>query len=143
MLTTSWRYCLLILGSVLLILFCTTSSTKTYHATVEPAPPVPQENIYDIHNRTLGVSQRSENTAVCSALTFQFSNIFVVNLPTRTDHRDAMILSAAISNITFELRDGVKGDTVLRKVLPPQTTPKDLTHGDIGCWRGHMNVLAE
>ena len=142
MLTTNWRYCLLILASALLILFYTTSSTKAYHATIEPAP-LPQENIYDIHNRTLGVSRSSENMAVSSTLTFQFSNIFVINLPTRTDHQDAMILTAAVSNFTFERRDGVKGDTVLRKVLPPQTTPKELTHGDIGCWRAHMNVLAE
>ena len=54
-----------------------------------------------------------------------------------------MILMAAVSNFTFKRRDGVKGGAVSTKVLPPQTRPKQLSIGDIGSWRGHLNILAE
>ncbi|KAI0019969.1 glycosyltransferase family 25 protein [Xylariomycetidae sp. FL0641] len=44
--------------------------------------------------------------------TLGFSKIFVINLPTRTDRRDAMALAGAVSNLSFTWIDGVTGDDV-------------------------------
>ena len=81
--------------------------------------------------------------ALTDIVIIQFSNIFLLNLPARTDHRDAMLLTATVSNFTFERVDGVKGENVLDKALPPQTSPGKLSAGMIGSWRAHLNVLAE
>jgi ribosomal protein L30E len=48
----------------------------------------------------------------------KFEKIIVIGLPTRTDRRDAIALSAALSNIDVEFFDGVPGETVQKKVLP-------------------------
>ncbi|KAF2832969.1 hypothetical protein CC86DRAFT_279150 [Ophiobolus disseminans] len=60
------------------------------------------ESLRDILNTTLG-----------------FQKIFVLNLPFRTDRRDAMSLSAAISNIKLEFVDGVTGASINQKAYPP------------------------
>ncbi|KAF2030126.1 hypothetical protein EK21DRAFT_100696 [Setomelanomma holmii] len=60
------------------------------------------ESLQDIMNATLG-----------------FHKIFVLNLPFRTDRRDAMSLSAAISNIKLEYVEGVTGDSIKESAYPP------------------------
>ena len=71
----------------------------------------------------------------------KFEKIFVVNLPSRTDHRDAMLLSAALSNISLSWINGVKGEDVLAKVLPPPGAGQ-LRPGEIGSWRAHLDAIA-
>ena len=66
----------------------------------------------------------------------------MINLPSRTDHRDAMLLAAAVSNIDLTWIDGVKGETVLSKVLPAPGRERIRNEGNIGSWRAHPNVLA-
>ncbi|KAI1778895.1 glycosyltransferase family 25 protein [Hypoxylon cercidicola] len=71
--------------------------------------------------------------------TLGFFNIFVINLPPRTDRRDAMVLSGAVSNLSFSWIDGVTGDQV-----PDHSIPEgDRGHsaGARGSWRSHMNAL--
>ncbi|KAF2494769.1 hypothetical protein BU16DRAFT_573109 [Lophium mytilinum] len=72
--------------------------------------------------------------------TLGFQKIVVLNLPSRTDHKDAVSLAAALSNIQLDWIDGVKGADVLDKVLPPgdYQNPPD---GVKGCWRAHMKAL--
>ena len=65
-----------------------------------------------------------------------------MSLPERTDHRDGLILASAVSNIDIEFVDGVHGDKVLEKTLPPQTN-NDLANSTIGSWRAHLNAIAE
>ncbi|KAI9739043.1 MAG: hypothetical protein M1834_007255 [Cirrosporium novae-zelandiae] len=82
--------------------------------------------INDVYNSTLG-----------------FQKIFVISLPERTDHRDAIILAAAASGIEIEFVDGVMGASVLEKVIPPPASPQRTALGNIGSWRAHMNAIAE
>ncbi|KAF2804636.1 uncharacterized protein BDZ99DRAFT_511561 [Mytilinidion resinicola] len=72
--------------------------------------------------------------------TLGFQKLFVLNLPSRTDHKDAVSLAAALSNLQLHWIDGVKGADVLHKALPPgdYQIPPD---GVKGCWRAHMNAL--
>lgn len=71
----------------------------------------------------------------------QFEKIFVINLPSRTDRRDAIVLSAALSDIELEVVNGVYGDTVKDKAIP--AGPGKMTASEKGCWRSHMNIIQE
>ncbi|KAI1077546.1 glycosyltransferase family 25 protein [Whalleya microplaca] len=74
--------------------------------------------------------------------TLGFSQIVVINLPSRTDRRDAMALAGAVSNLTFGWIDGVSGDEVPEHIMPlsdGQNGP--LSPGARGSWRSHMNAL--
>ncbi|KAI1098638.1 glycosyltransferase family 25 protein [Jackrogersella minutella] len=73
----------------------------------------------DVLNRTLG-----------------FQKIYVINLPSRSDRRDAMALAGAFSNLTFTWIDGVPGDQVADSIAPGSGSP-----GAKGSWRSHMNAL--
>jgi len=79
------------------------------------------ELLKDIGNSTLG-----------------FQKIFVISLPSRTDHRDAMSLAAALTGLDFEFVDGVTD--VSRRALPPGGENLGLSDGALGNWRAHMNV---
>ena len=50
--------------------------------------------------------------------TLGFDKVFVISMPDRSDKRDAFSLQARLSNITFEVRDGVAGADVPAKALP-------------------------
>ncbi|KAI1211880.1 glycosyltransferase family 25 protein [Annulohypoxylon truncatum] len=78
--------------------------------------------IEDIFNRTLG-----------------FSEIFVINLPSRTDRRDAMALAGAVSNLTFTWIDGVSSDQIGHDNAPAKNEIR--SSGAKGSWRSHMNAL--
>ncbi|MCJ1292122.1 hypothetical protein MMC34_003672 [Xylographa carneopallida] len=79
----------------------------------------------DIYNTTLG-----------------FEKILAVSLPERTDRRDGLILATAVSDIEFDFVDGVHGDTVMDKTLPPGNHGH-LPNSSIGSWRAHLNAVAE
>ena len=53
-----------------------------------------------------------------------------------------MILASAVSNIDVAFIDGVHGDTVLEKTLPPERN-KNLKASSVGSWRAHLNAIAE
>jgi hypothetical protein len=52
-----------------------------------------------------------------------------------------MALSADVSNLEIEFRDGVKGDEVPDKAIPKYMNR--IKDDEIGCWRAHMNVIQE
>ena len=56
----------------------------------------------DIQNRTLG-----------------FQEVYVISLPDRSDRRDAFANQAAVSNISYQVVDGVDGEHVHEKARPP------------------------
>ncbi|MCJ1398765.1 hypothetical protein MMC11_001966, partial [Xylographa trunciseda] len=72
----------------------------------------------------------------------KFEKILVVSLPERTDRRDGLIIASAVSNIEFDFVDGVHGNTVLDKTLPPGDHDH-LANSSIGSWRAHLNAVAE
>ncbi|KAK0733179.1 hypothetical protein B0T26DRAFT_632385 [Lasiosphaeria miniovina] len=73
--------------------------------------------------------------------TIGFQQVFVINLPSRTDRRDAMTLAAALSKIDVTWADGVTGEAVVDKAMPGDSWDKSISKGNRGSWRGHMNVL--
>ncbi|OAA66697.1 glycosyltransferase family 25 protein [Niveomyces insectorum RCEF 264] len=84
----------------------------------------PDELLLDVANATLG-----------------FQEIFVVNLPARTDRRDAMVLAAGLTGLHVSFSDGVDSRAVADRVLPVDSANKHILPGNKGSWRAHMNVL--
>jgi hypothetical protein len=75
----------------------------------------------------------------------QFQKLFVINMPERTDRRDAVSLAAAVSNMNVEFVMGVRGESIPEEALPPggSTESIKLPKGIKGSWRSHMNALQE
>ncbi|WPH02260.1 Hypothetical protein R9X50_00511600 [Acrodontium crateriforme] len=81
----------------------------------------PSDLLQDVFNQTLG-----------------FQKILVINLPSRTDHRDAMSLAAAFTGLEIDYVDGVTN--VTNKTLPPGASEVGMSPGGLGAWRAHVNV---
>lgn len=73
----------------------------------------------------------------------QFEKIFVINLASRTDHRDGLGLAASFSGLKVDWIPGVPGNEILDRVLPPKRKDFEPSNGVKGCWRAHMNTLFE
>ena len=71
----------------------------------------------------------------------QFEKIFVINLPERSDKRDAMTLTTSLMNMTVNYVDGVKGDAVVNKSLPHLQEGRGFPEPMLGSWRAHMNAI--
>ncbi|KAI0385127.1 glycosyltransferase family 25 protein [Hypomontagnella monticulosa] len=68
-----------------------------------------------------------------------FSNIFVINLPSRKDRRESIALAGAVSNLTFTWIDGVSGEQATESV--GSDGDESRRSGAKGSWRSHMNAL--
>ena len=103
--------------------------------------------LQDISNSTLGVCRVLLKMILYQAdhsrLTFQFQRVFAINLPYRTDHRDAMLLSSVASDLKIDWIDGVVDADVSEKALPYPMKKGKLNAGNTGSWRAHMNALQE
>ena len=95
----------------------------------------------EILNGTLGVSPRAPPPFQPSLTGFQFQEVLVINIPERTDRRDAMTLAAALSKIKVTWIDGVAGQDVPDKVVPGDSLNKKISTGNRGSWRAHMDAL--
>ncbi|KAG5931109.1 hypothetical protein E4U53_001945 [Claviceps sorghi] len=73
----------------------------------------------------------------------QFEDIFVVGLPSRSDRRDGMTLTAALSEISIKFVNGVKGEEVSEKAVPVPENGQHLEGPSLGSWRGHMDAIQE
>lgn len=73
----------------------------------------------------------------------QFQKILVINLPSRTDHKDAFILSSALTGIKGTFVDGVDGKKVSDKALPPNYGEYVMGDGNRGSWRAHLNAIQQ
>lgn len=82
------------------------------------------EDFADIANETLG-----------------FEKVFVVGLKERSDKRDALALSSALTGFKLEWVDGVRGETIPNKAVPAGVDRKALWETNLGSWRGHMNAV--
>ncbi|PIA90498.1 hypothetical protein CB0940_11394 [Cercospora beticola] len=84
-----------------------------------------QSTISDITNTTLG-----------------FQMIFVLNIASRHDKRDAVSMSASVSNMDFEWLEGVDGALISNKAKPPKLEAGlERSSNTLGCWRAHMNAM--
>jgi hypothetical protein len=70
--------------------------------------------------------------------TLNFQQIFAINLPSRLDRKDFLVLMAKTSNITITIVPGVR--TVAENALPPPRTPGSLRAEEYAVWRAHANV---
>lgn len=82
------------------------------------------EDINRVTNKTLG-----------------FSKVFVIGLPERSDKRDAISLTAALTGFQVEWVDGIKGESIPDKAVPFGVNRKKLMETNLGSWRGHMNAV--
>lgn len=73
--------------------------------------------------------------------TLGFSKVFVVGLPERSDKRDAISLSSALTGFDIEWVDGVRGEAIPDKAVPFGIDRKKLMETNLGSWRGHMNAI--
>ncbi|KAF3771411.1 family 25 glycosyltransferase [Cryphonectria parasitica EP155] len=97
-----------------------------------------QERLYG--NTYTGRSSPAEINRVAND-TLGFSEIFVVGLPERSDKRDALVLSAALTGFHVEWVDGVEGETIPDKAVPFGINRYSVTESNLGSWRGHMNAI--
>ncbi|KAL9102626.1 MAG: hypothetical protein Q9163_002241 [Psora crenata] len=98
--------------------------TKTPTSEKEPVAPGPRfgdrslsdASLIDLRNETLG-----------------FGQVYVLNVPGRTDKSDAMRLTASLTGFDFEIIEGVMGKDVPAKALsgvrPPSTMIAGRGHG--------------
>lgn len=73
--------------------------------------------------------------------TLGFGKVFVVGLPERSDKRDAISLSSALTGFDIEWVDGVRGEAIPDKAVPFGIDRKKLMETNLGSWRGHMNAI--
>ncbi|KAK4618247.1 hypothetical protein CLAFUW4_11967 [Fulvia fulva] len=87
--------------------------------------------------------------------TLGFQKILVINMPSRSDLRDAMALAAGYTNLQVEFVDGVsiKPEDFNEMLLPAEhpeiekyTDQSDMKKlkgrlGNLGSWRAHMNAI--
>lgn len=71
----------------------------------------------------------------------QFGKVIAINLPRRTDRRDALILAAAYTNFTITWVDGVLGSQVLDLTLPLRLDQNLPGEASKGSWRTHLNAI--
>ena len=72
----------------------------------------------------------------------QFEKVLAIGLPDRTDRRDGLMLAFDASDVHFDFVDGVRGEDLANKSLPPGHDTPGLKFSDIGSWRAHVNALA-
>jgi hypothetical protein len=90
----------------------------------------------------LGSRTGSGNILYTQNATLGFQKIYVINMPGRTDKRDALVLGALYTGLNLEFVDAVVGADIPLKAYP-QDWPAQEPVGSIGTWRAHMNVYSK
>ncbi|KAK7994531.1 family 25 glycosyltransferase [Apiospora marii] len=73
--------------------------------------------------------------------TLGFQKVFVVNLPERTDKRDALSLVSTLTGIKLDWVRALRGVDVPDKALPLGVDREGWRDGGIGSWRSQMNAI--
>lgn len=108
--------------------------SRAYEATQSPA----EQKLYGKGYK--GRSSPAELNRVTND-TLGFSKVFVVGLPERSDKRDALALTSALTGFHVEWVDGVRGETIPDKAVPFGIDRHGLMETNLGSWRGHMNAI--
>ncbi|KAK7746022.1 hypothetical protein SLS53_002744 [Cytospora paraplurivora] len=98
------------------------------------APEKPYGRDYAGHSTPQDINRVTNST-------LGFSKVFVVGLPERTDKRDAITLTAALTGFDVEWVDGVRGEEIPDKAVPFGIDRHLLMETNLGSWRGHMNAI--
>jgi hypothetical protein len=56
----------------------------------------------------------------------QFQKLLIINMPERTDRRDAISLAAAVSNMSVEFAMDVRGESIPEDALPPGASSESI-----------------
>ncbi|OLL24578.1 Procollagen galactosyltransferase 1 [Neolecta irregularis DAH-3] len=78
--------------------------------------------------------------------TLGFGQIYCINIPARTDRRDAMYVMGLATDISIQFIDGIDGKDIDNRALVghfDRDMPEGEKNGVWGCWRSHMNALNE
>jgi len=77
--------------------------------------------------------------------TLGFGRLYCINLPRRTDRKDAMQLMALATDISLKFISAIDGKDIDTKALIGHPDRKldseDTPEGFWGCWRSHLNAL--
>ncbi|RFU28210.1 hypothetical protein B7463_g8131, partial [Scytalidium lignicola] len=90
-----------------------------------------------------GWISRSEGPEIGRATneTLGFEKIIAVGLKERSDRRDALTLQGSLTGIRVEFTDGIRGEEMSPKAMPPGKDYDAMGKSNIGSWRGHMNAI--
>lgn len=76
--------------------------------------------------------------------TLGFQRILCINLPSRTDKRDAIMLASSLTQFRVDWVDGISGDAMDPKAYPSRLDDSgrpSMLPGEIGSWRAHTNAI--
>ncbi|KAL8950573.1 MAG: hypothetical protein Q9222_003407 [Ikaeria aurantiellina] len=110
---------LLLLSLIILGAFTFIYTRSQYHIPSLPHSVLPSS--LDV-NAPSTTSTQGKPPAGSSAdvrnTTLGFERVFVINLPERHDKLDAFSLAASLTDFTYDVVNGIRGDTVVNKTLP-------------------------
>lgn len=120
--------------------FGTWSKSFTSPRLASPPVALPAGTLLDdVANATLGVRTTASPSAHDLLTLEQFQKIFIINLASRTDRRDAASLAAALTGLQVEFVDAAT--QIDDKAWPPGGIKTKLNAGGAGNWRSHMNAV--
>jgi hypothetical protein len=96
--------------------------------------------VHSDRQSTTGWSTKKDDRLIANG-TLGFEKIYTIGLPDRFDKRDAIELAAAVTDLQLTWVDGVPGNQISPKSVPPTFKLPGVLPGVVGCWRGHMNVI--
>ncbi|RYP80210.1 hypothetical protein DL769_002568 [Monosporascus sp. CRB-8-3] len=70
-----------------------------------------------------------------------FPKVFIVGLPERSNKRDAIALTSALTGFHVEWVDGVNGERISNEAAPFGVYMERLWNTNLGSWRGHMTTV--
>ncbi|KAK7961655.1 glycosyltransferase family 25 protein [Apiospora aurea] len=85
--------------------------------------------------------QQVNDIARIQNATLGFEKVFAINLPDRTDKRDALSLVAALTGVQLDWVRALRGADVPDKALPLGVNRQGWRDGGIGSWRSQMNAI--
>ncbi|KAK8064441.1 glycosyltransferase family 25 protein, partial [Apiospora phragmitis] len=86
-------------------------------------------------------NEEEEDIARITNATLGFEKVFVINLPDRTDKRDALSLVSTLTGIKLDWVRAIRGVDVPDKALPLGVDRQGWRDGGIGSWRSQMNAI--
>jgi GR25 family glycosyltransferase involved in LPS biosynthesis len=101
---------------------------------------------YISHN-TPYLRRSSESTTDPSHLaaiansTLGFQSVFAINFAARTDKKDTITLTSALTGFDVEWLLAVAAEDVSTKAAPPTWNHSLQSPGALGCWRAHMDAM--
>jgi len=127
--------------AIIISIYCIANSAPSYSPSIRTSN---NNGVPHTPHKLYGKEYKGSSTPDINRVTndtLGFSKIFVVGLPERTDKRDALALTAALTGFHVDFVDGVKGESIPDKAVPLGIDRHALMENNLGSWRGHMNAI--